>query len=79
MRRLNRISGCALLARVLCAAIVGNGIAALVHDADTIGAVAGQIAGTVWGLSAIPDRWVERLYDGSRIKQLTRDLYAAGQ
>jgi ADP-ribosyl-[dinitrogen reductase] hydrolase len=133
------VDGCALLARVLCAGIAGNGLSSLVqddpswapairdigagtwrsrqeseisstgyvvhtleaafwafeksssfeetiltaanlgHDSDTVAAVAGQIAGSVWGLSAIPDRWVERLHDGSRIKQLTQDLYTAGR
>ena len=28
------------------------------HDSDTIGAVVGQIAGSVWGLSGIPSKWV---------------------
>lgn len=31
------------------------------EDADTVGAVAGQIAGAKWGLSSIPVEWVERL------------------
>lgn len=31
------------------------------EDADTVGAVAGQIAGAKWGLSSIPSEWVERL------------------
>jgi ADP-ribosyl-[dinitrogen reductase] hydrolase len=31
------------------------------NDADTVGAVAGQIAGAVHGLSSIPDRWLEPL------------------
>ena len=26
-------------------------------DADTVGAVAGQVAGAVWGMNAIPERW----------------------
>jgi ADP-ribosyl-[dinitrogen reductase] hydrolase len=30
-------------------------------DADTVGAVAGQIAGARYGLSAIPDRWLQSL------------------
>jgi ADP-ribosyl-[dinitrogen reductase] hydrolase len=49
----------------------------LADDADTVGAVTGQLAGALWGASAIPDRWrrilawedkivaqAERLYDG---------------
>lgn len=31
------------------------------HDADTVGAVAGQLAGARYGLSAIPDRWLDVL------------------
>ena len=27
------------------------------HDADTVGAVAGQVAGAVWGYEAIPQEW----------------------
>jgi ADP-ribosyl-[dinitrogen reductase] hydrolase len=27
------------------------------HDADTVGAVAGQVAGAVWGYDAIPQEW----------------------
>ena len=30
-------------------------------DADTVGAVAGQIAGAIWGYSSIPERWRNRL------------------
>jgi ADP-ribosyl-[dinitrogen reductase] hydrolase len=37
-------------------------------DADTIGAVTGQLAGAIYGLSAIPDRWLERLAWRERIK-----------
>ncbi len=48
------------------------------HDSDTIGAVVGQIAGSIWGLSSIPKIWVERLYDNQRIKQLGQTLFDAG-
>ncbi|MGC8118853.1 ADP-ribosylglycohydrolase family protein [Marinobacter sp. VGCF2001] len=30
-------------------------------DADTVGAVTGQIAGAAWGVEAIPQRWLESL------------------
>ena len=30
-------------------------------DADTTGAICGQLAGAIWGASAIPDRWMEKL------------------
>ena len=32
-------------------------------DADTIGAIAGGLAGAIYGCSAIPDRWKSRLAD----------------
>jgi ADP-ribosyl-[dinitrogen reductase] hydrolase len=31
------------------------------HDADTVGAVTGQIAGALYGLDAIPKRWINTL------------------
>lgn len=31
------------------------------HDADTVGAVAGQLAGARYGANAIPDRWISRI------------------
>jgi ADP-ribosyl-[dinitrogen reductase] hydrolase len=36
-------------------------------DADTVGAVAGQVAGAVWGCAGIPERWKQQLAwsDGS--------------
>ena len=133
------IDGCALLSRILCGAIAGDGAAALVQDdeawegsiraigtgswrgleeasvestgyvvntlqaalwsftqgddfesvilravnlggdADTIAAVAGQIAGATWGLSAIPPRWTQRIYSGERILKLAMDLFMAGR
>lgn len=48
------------------------------HDADTVGAVCGQIAGAVWGLSGIPEGWRRRLWDGARIEALAARLYQAG-
>ena len=30
-------------------------------DADTVGAVTGQLAGAIYGLSGIPGRWLDRL------------------
>ena len=57
---------------ILTAANLGN-------DADTVAAVAGQIAGAVWGFSAIPPRWVERLHDSQRIQGLAAALYDAGE
>ena len=31
------------------------------HDADTVGAVAGQLAGALYGIDAIPQRWLQCL------------------
>jgi ADP-ribosyl-[dinitrogen reductase] hydrolase len=36
-------------------------------DADTVGAVAGQIAGAIWGYSAIPAHWRERIAWSGRL------------
>lgn len=57
---------------ILTAANLGN-------DADTVAAVVGQIAGAVWGFSAIPTRWVERLHESKRIQELAAALYDAGE
>ena len=48
------------------------------HDADTVGAVAGQIAGAIYGWSGIPAHWRARLQDAERIEGLARRLHAAG-
>lgn len=44
-------------------------------DADTIGAVAGQIAGSIYGLSSIPERWKQGLYDYARLVDLAQMLF----
>lgn len=43
-------------------------------DADTVGAVAGQLAGARHGASAIPARWMERLHDRDHIVTVARQL-----
>jgi ADP-ribosyl-[dinitrogen reductase] hydrolase len=43
-------------------------------DADTVGAVAGQIAGAFYGLSGIPKRWVSGLQDSDRFLDLAHKL-----
>ena len=48
----------------------------LADDADTVGAVTGQIAGALYGASAIPERWLKPLAWRERIEQLGRDLLA---
>ena len=44
------------------------------HDADTVGAVTGQIAGAYYGESAIPAHWLEKLYNYEYIKELAVKL-----
>lgn len=45
-------------------------------DADTTGAVAGQLAGRIYGYNAIPQRWRDVLYDHDKILTAADDLYA---
>jgi ADP-ribosyl-[dinitrogen reductase] hydrolase len=47
-------------------------------DADTIGAVAGQLAGALYGASAIPRRWLAGLPDEARLRELASLLHRAG-
>ncbi|WP_406854635.1 ADP-ribosylglycohydrolase family protein [Alsobacter sp. KACC 23698] len=47
-------------------------------DADTVGAVAGQIAGARYGLSAIPKRWLEPLAWRNKLEALASDLVRLG-
>ncbi|WP_119419759.1 ADP-ribosylglycohydrolase family protein [Desertibaculum subflavum] len=44
-------------------------------DADTVGAVAGQIAGALWGASGIPPEWRTCLAWNSQIEALAADLW----
>lgn len=44
-------------------------------DADTVGAVAGQIAGARYGLAAIPARWTSALASAERIEHLAAALF----
>ena len=43
-------------------------------DADTVGAVTGQIAGAYYGESGIPQEWKDKLYDYDRIRNIARQL-----
>jgi ADP-ribosyl-[dinitrogen reductase] hydrolase len=45
------------------------------EDADTTGAVYGQLAGAFYGAAAIPQSWRERLYDGDAIVKLAVQLH----
>jgi ADP-ribosyl-[dinitrogen reductase] hydrolase len=47
-------------------------------DADTTAAVAGQLAGAVYGLSGIPREWLERLALRERIESLADQLFKTG-
>jgi ADP-ribosyl-[dinitrogen reductase] hydrolase len=48
----------------------------LADDADTVGAVTGQLAGALYGLDAIPARWLEPLAWRKRILDLGERLLA---
>ncbi|MEB3102048.1 ADP-ribosylglycohydrolase family protein [Ferviditalea candida] len=48
-------------------------------DADTTGAVYGQLAGAYYGLSGIPESWVEKIHRRSEIEQLADALYQLSQ
>ena len=48
-------------------------------DADSVGAVTGQLAGARYGFSAIPVGWKEQLVDGQKIARLGRMLFEAGE
>jgi ADP-ribosyl-[dinitrogen reductase] hydrolase len=45
-------------------------------DADTVGAVTGQIAGAAYGLAAIPEEWLNQLAWNERLVQISERLYA---
>lgn len=46
-------------------------------DADTVGAVTGQIAGAAYGVSSIPEEWFNRLAWNDRIVETAQQLYEA--
>ena len=48
-------------------------------DADTIGAVCGQIAGAYYGYSAIPERWLAAVKDREKLNKLIDDFIAVCQ
>ena len=52
---------------VLAAANLGG-------DADTIAAVAGQIAGAIYGKSSIRHDWIDRLHESNRLLKIATDL-----
>jgi ADP-ribosyl-[dinitrogen reductase] hydrolase len=44
-------------------------------DADTTAAIAGQLAGALYGVSDIPEAWLERLAMRELIDAMARQLY----
>ena len=48
------------------------------RDADTVGAVTGQLAGALWGLSGAPASWLDKLAWRERIEALAAGLFEAG-
>ena len=57
---------------VLTAANLGD-------DADTTAAITGQLAGALYGASAIPDHWLAKLAWEPRIRSLATALFEAGE
>ena len=49
----------------------------LADDADTVAAVTGQLAGGLYGLSGIPDRWLERVAWKDRLLESAQRLVSA--
>ncbi|MFZ1291230.1 MAG: ADP-ribosylglycohydrolase family protein [Melioribacteraceae bacterium] len=45
-------------------------------DADTTAAVCGQLAGAYYGVSGIPDNWLDKLYMKNEIIEIANTLYA---
>jgi ADP-ribosylglycohydrolase len=48
-------------------------------DADTTAAIAGQLAGAVYGLSGIPGDWLDALAWRERLEQTAQELFELGQ
>lgn len=57
---------------ILAAANLGN-------DADTVAAIAGQIAGAIYGINGIPEGWVSKLCRLEDLKDLAESLYWASR
>lgn len=45
------------------------------NDADTTGAVYGQMAGAYYGLNGIPSEWVEKIWQIDEIKKRAEEIY----
>ncbi len=48
-------------------------------DADTLGAVTGQLAGAIFGASAIPSRWLQGLHSLARLTDVACRLHDMGK
>ena len=48
------------------------------EDADTTAAIAGQLAGALYGASAIPSHWLDLLAWRERIEDMAGNLFEAG-
>ena len=48
-------------------------------DADSVGAVAGQLAGARYGLGAIPQNWLDSLIHQAEIERIGRTLFHASE
>ena len=48
-------------------------------DADTTGAICGQIAGSYYGLTGIPEEWVDGLSHNEMIKEMAERLYEVSE
>ncbi|MBF8435511.1 ADP-ribosylglycohydrolase family protein [Halanaerobiaceae bacterium Z-7014] len=46
------------------------------HDADTTGAITGQIAGAFYGRDGIPESWILQLADEAKIYEIIDDLFS---
>lgn len=44
-------------------------------DADTVGAITGQLAGAYYGLSSIPGEWISGLHDHEHLLEIAEKLY----
>lgn len=49
----------------------------LADDSDTVGAVTGQVAGAIYGLSGIPERWLRHLAQRKKITRVAERLFEA--
>jgi ADP-ribosyl-[dinitrogen reductase] hydrolase len=45
------------------------------HDADTVGAICGQIAGAFYGIQGIPTEWLNVLYQVKQIQKIAVHLF----